>query len=102
MIKMQKIEAGKKVVCDYRKQRYTGEPLTGMVLEKNDVRAWAGTMAFGYRQDPSQEEVDKHIKRCKEIDFEIGLKSDERFPVLWEFGKIYWEETDNLHVIGDQ
>lgn len=68
------------------------QPWAGVVLAKDDPRAWTGTLAF--RSTPTREQVQAHIAGLGPD----GLKSVT--PVLWDFGphglKVYWEKTDSL------
>ncbi|GMU20589.1 MAG: hypothetical protein AMXMBFR13_06860 [Phycisphaerae bacterium] len=69
------------------------QPLSGVVLAVNDVRAWANTLRF--RGTPTQEAVDKHLANLR-------AKGEllRHIPVLWDFGahgsKVWWEPADRL------
>jgi len=65
-------------------------PLGGTVLEMDDPRAWAGTIAFS-TETPDPDAVACHVQWCKSQ----GLL-DGKIPVLWDFGKVFWESTDSL------
>lgn len=60
-------------------------PWSGIVLDPIDPRAWAGSIAFPVDR-PSPLAVACHVAWCETE----GLL-DDRIPVLWEFGKVYWE-----------
>ena len=81
-------------------------PHSGRVLERNDPRAWANTLAFPHHE-PSQEEVDAHLARLalrKQAENLGWMKRSETaepegtLPVAWEFasGKVYWEPAARL------
>ena len=74
--------------ADYR------EGHTGEILSIRDPRAWAGSLAFPV-EFPDPEKVDAWVKEC----LTQGYLRD-RVPVLWSFGKIYWENITSLIVIG--
>lgn len=73
------------------------KPWAGVVLAKDDPRAWADTLAF--RGTPTQEQVRAHIAAIGPG----GLASVT--PVLWDFGphgqKVYWETTAGLRPYAD-
>lgn len=67
-------------------------PWTGIVLARNDRRAWEGTLVFSGL--PSQEKVDAHVAYCEMNDLFGNL-----VPVIWNFGsyqKIFWERPETL------
>lgn len=67
-----------------------GRPWSGVVLERDDPRAWEGTLAFGRRR-PTREEARAHLGRVGGIPSFV--------PVLWDFGdhlKVYWEPVGDL------
>jgi hypothetical protein len=65
-------------------------PDSGIVLAKNDPRAWEDIIFPGL---PSQEEVDQHLATLKRP----ALTSDD-VPVAWSFasGKVDWESLKSL------
>lgn len=69
-------------------------PHQGVVISRTDVRAWAGTIAFGPRT-PSQTEVTLHVQRLQAQ----GLLLDD-VPVLWSFfgteERVYWTSPKDL------
>lgn len=81
---------GDRVTCDYR------GTWRGTVIPINDVRIWSNTLAFN--GIPTQEEVNKHIQSC----IIMGLSFEDETPVEWEFGKFYWDSTENLHLINEE
>lgn len=70
-----------------------GRPWNGVVLAQDDPRAWHDTIAFPDRDGslPAAVAVKAHVARCHGQ----GLLLDE-VPVLWEFGRIYWERSARL------
>ena len=64
----------------------------GIVLAPNDPRAWANTGAF-YDRTPSQEEVNAHLAKPTVAQ---AMSRCQDVPVLWDFGRIYWEPADAL------
>mgnify|MGYP000850634417 FL=1 len=82
------IKTGDTVIAVYG--RHNGQrEYTGVVLARNDIRAWTGAVAFDYAE-PTQAAVDAHVAWCERMGC-LG-----RVPVAWEFGKVYWEEPDRL------
>jgi hypothetical protein len=75
---------GDRVKCTYR-----GNHL-GTVLAIDDPRAWQESIAF--EGTPSQEQVTAHVEWC----LSQGLLGPSRTPVLWDFGKVYWDTTVKL------
>jgi hypothetical protein len=73
------------VCCGYR------EGHVGRVLRVDDPRAWAGTLAFP-ESNPDPERVRAHVSWCRAT----GLLSDGKVPVLWSFGKVYWDRDLRL------
>jgi hypothetical protein len=80
MSKSKLIPVGALVACAYRRGA------RGVVIAMNDPRAWAGSIAFP-TATPNQTEVSAHVKRCQDRG---DLLSDYQ-PVLWDFGKVYWD-----------
>lgn len=64
-----------------------GRPWRGTVLAPEDPRAWAGTLAFPSGA-PGRGEVLAHLLR---VGWPEGV-----VPVLWEFGRVYWERAGSL------
>lgn len=79
---------GSKVTASYRKEH------TGIVLAQNNLEAWRGTLAFPRDELLNQEAVDRHVEWCRNDIFGF-----DKVPVLWSFGRIYWESPDNLILI---
>lgn len=75
-----------------------GRPWSGIVLAQDDPRAWHDTVAFPDRDGslPAAEAVKTHVARCHRQ----GLLLDA-VPVLWEFGRIYWERFARLRPYSD-
>lgn len=74
---------GDRVTVDYRAGH------SGVVLARNDPRAWEGSIAFPER--PTVAQVDAHIANPHIAPF-IG----KDVPVAWSFGKVYWTEVGKL------
>lgn len=73
------VPVGTRVTCQYRGAHQ------GTVLAYDDPRCWAGSIAFPLAT-PSQAEVSAHVARC------LGATGPwEHQPVLWDFGKIWWD-----------
>lgn len=72
-----------------------GQPWAGVVLAKDDPRAWADTLAF--RGTPTVEQVREHLARVGGIPSFV--------PVLWEFGpdgsRCYWEPVASLRTYAE-
>jgi hypothetical protein len=78
---------GARVVCRYRvTEGGAGQAHLGTLLAIDDPRAWAGSLAFPDAV-PDPELVKAHVARCIARG---DLRGDER-PVLWDFGKVYWD-----------
>ena len=60
----------------------------GTVLAPTDPRAWANTLAFPDRT-PEQWEVAEKFLRSNQ--------PKDKVPVLWDFGRIYWEPVKHFH-----
>lgn len=89
---LNKVEPGARVRAAYgRLDRGTGVEHTGEVLATDDPRAWEGTIAFSEGL-PTVDQVRAHLAKSHIGKF---LESD-RIPVLWSFGKVYWEKTADL------
>jgi hypothetical protein len=67
-----------------------GRPWAGTLLAQDDPRAWAHTLRFPGRE-PSAAEASAWVAELHQD----GLLSD-RVPVLWDFGRIYWESIQAL------
>jgi hypothetical protein len=66
-----------------------GKPWAGVVLDRADPRAWAGTLAF--RTAPTPEQARAHLAAVGGIPTHV--------PVLWAFGsepRVWWESLDSL------
>jgi hypothetical protein len=70
-------------------------PHKGVVLSENDPRAWQDTLTFDGL--PTQAQVDAHLAQLKAR----GDRDDERVPVLWSFGRAYWERRKSLRPFRD-
>jgi len=66
------------------------EPYRGVLLARNDPRAWAFTL-FSPNGEPLPDEIDRHVQRC----LAEGLLADV-VPVLWDFREhgqhVHWEQ----------
>lgn len=67
-----------------------GRPWGGVVLEQTDPRAWAGTTAFP-DEYPNPLAIACHVARCESQ----GLL-DDRIPVFWDFGRVWWERPEAI------
>jgi hypothetical protein len=76
------LAVGTRVTCRYREQHQ------GTLLAFDDPRVWQGSGAFGEGL-PEREAVRDHILR--HIDSLGKLWPYHNQPVLWDFGKIYWD-----------
>lgn len=65
-----------------------GRPWSGVVLARDDPRAWRGTLYAGRRNRFRPGELAAHVASHG------GMR--DRLPVLWEFGKVYWEDASKL------
>lgn len=85
------------VGCTYREGPWNH---TGVVLALDDVRAWTGTLAFfgpdGYV--PPAEQVTAHVEECLRTVPGFARK----VPVLWSFGRVYWERLEALYPLGEK
>lgn len=75
-----------------------GKPWAGILLDKDDPRAWAKTIAFPTER-PNREKVKAHVAKI----IAQGLLSDV-VPVLWDFGdckRVWWETLKNLRPYAD-
>lgn len=70
----------------------------GTVLAPNDPRVWIGTLAFPTGHTPTQAQVDKHIASVKAMD--AMLLGDDKVPVAWDFGCVYWHDVAILNYAG--
>lgn len=68
-------------------------PWKGVVLALDDVRAWAGSLAFP-DENPEQLAVSAHVRWC----LDQGLLRG-KVPVAWEFGKVHWERPQGLRTV---
>lgn len=68
-------------------------PWKGVVLALDDVRAWAGSIAFP-DENPEQLAVSAHVRWC----LGQGLLRG-KVPVAWEFGKVHWERPQALRTV---
>lgn len=76
------IPAGARVTCRYRGCH------RGTLLASTDPRAWQGSIAFG-DGIPDPEAVKDHV--LKHLDTLGKLWPYHNQPVLWDFGKVYWD-----------
>ena len=75
------------------------EPWKGIVLANNDPRAWAGTVAMAYDDNPSQERVDAHLADLAEREIE-----QTSIAVLYDFDgnpAVHWEPADKVKPYAD-
>ena len=63
----------------------------GTVLAADDPRAWEGTVAFP-ECPVLAERVRAHVERCRKS----CPGFDDKVPVAWDFGRVYWEPTRAL------
>lgn len=66
------------------------KPHKGVVLSRDDPRAWAKTIAFS-SENPGPEAIREHLSYCDRQ----GLLKDV-VPVLWDFPdgqQVYWQQT---------
>ena len=73
-------------------------PHKGIVLERDDPRAWARTMAFP-SAEPDPEAVKRHVAWCHK---EFGESNS--VPVLWLFAdgpRVFWEPIDSIRPYGE-
>lgn len=70
-----------------------GRPWKGVVLALDDVRAWAGSLAFP-EAEPEPLAVSAHVRDC----LAQGLLR-RKVPVAWEFGKVHWESPEKLRSV---
>lgn len=82
------ILSGARVGCDYRGSH------RGVLLARNDVRAWRGSVALGAA--PTQAAVDAHVAWCAAQ----GTLADTR-PVLWPWG-VMWERGSALYACDER
>jgi hypothetical protein len=74
---------GTPVRCDYR------DGNRGIVLARNDARAWANTLAFP-TDSPDPDAVSAHVAQC--------TFGDDKHPVLYPFG-VRWDRS--LHRVAE-
>lgn len=72
-----------------------GRPWKGTVLAVDDPAAWHGTIAFP-SATPDAAAVRKHVDWC----LSQGLLTNS-VPVIWEFGRVYFEPADSLRPYDD-
>ena len=83
------VHAGDRVSCAYRKGHQ------GTVLDAYDPRVWAGSIAFDGKE-PTVESVRAHVDTLRT---RAGLGAwTKRAPVLWDFGKVFWDDVKALRV----
>lgn len=66
------------------------QPWKGVVLDRDDPRAWAESVAFPTKR-PNRQQVKAHVAAHPTL--------ANKLPVLWNFGtykKIFWESVENL------
>lgn len=85
-------EPGTRVKCAYRKNDTTGHEHMGTVLAKDDPRCWAGSLAFP-EPNPDPRAVRAHVRKVlRRGDSVCGVPGPSaQQPVLWDFGRIYWD-----------
>lgn len=103
---MQQIKTGD-VVGAKRWPQYGSHPDTwrppwhGEVLDIEDPRAWANTIAFPVA-NPDPEAVKNHVARCR---MSVHGAFGSLVPVLWDFGdnglKCHWESQSSLRPYAD-
>ena len=89
----QPIPIGATITANYRPEKYKGQ-----VLSELDPRAWANTLAFP-TATPNPEAVKEHVTRCQRLEATHYPDTRPRVPVLWDFGRVYWEYIDSLEVV---
>jgi hypothetical protein len=72
---------GATVRCEYRGDH------TGVVLADDDPRAWAGTLIFP-SESPDPSAVRAHVAKLRAEKF---FSREVKRPVLWSFGRVYWD-----------
>lgn len=82
------IAVGARVTCRYREMHQ------GTLLAHDDPRAWEGSGAFGPGL-PDADAVKAHVAKCIERGDLLGA----HYPVLWDFGRVYWD-TDLRQIEG--
>lgn len=86
------LPTGARVTCEYRMQHQ------GTVLSATDPVAWYGRFQ-------TQEEVAIHLEKMEKMNrrlhsqYGMPLISDNRQPVAWDFGRVYWESASALAII---
>lgn len=73
------MKPGDRVKCTYRGAH------RGTLLALDDPRAWAGTIAFP-DTNPDPEAVRAHVEMHR-----ASFERYEHRPVLWDFGRLYWD-----------
>ena len=88
---------GDKVTASYRYNPAAdnGKYWVGQVLAKDDPKAWAHTLAFYGQDNPDPIKVKAHVEQCESC----GLSFENDTPVAWEFGRVYWEKTEDLRAV---
>lgn len=66
-------------------------PRKGVVLSMQDPLAWQGTAAFCGRV-PSAQELQAHL----ETHSSTSGKNCTDVPVMWDFGRVFWEPASSL------
>src|SRR5262249_19529421 len=67
-----------------------GRPWKGILLAVDDPRAWEGSIAFAPGL-PTRDEVRAHVARHPWL-----TEPGHDVPILWEFGKTYWQSAANV------
>lgn len=66
------------------------KPWSGVVLDRDDPRAWEGSIAFPSKR-PNREAVRAHVAEHPSL--------LQKVPVLWNFGgekRVFWESAANV------
>jgi hypothetical protein len=79
---------GIRVRCEYREHH------EGTVLSIEDPRAWIQTLRFPC-DEPDPVQVKEHVQDL----IRLGRRIDDRIPVLWDFGRAYFDDKAKLYPI---
>lgn len=84
------LASGTRTRCEYRNTH------EGTILSVTDPRAWYGRFE-------TEEEVIQHLEHMAKMNrrmhsqYNMPLVHSDKQPVLWDFGKIYWETVKDLY-----